>query len=150
VNFRGRSRTRRESFHLDLTPMIDVVFQLVLFLLLSTTFKKEDHTGDDADNPSGFQVDLPRSSASAAISEKKDLEVWIAKDGSIYIDKVAVDSHGLQRQFRAAAAVDPDTLIILKADKAVSHGRVVAVMDLARNEGLTKLAIATSEGDQGP
>ena len=144
MNFSSRSR-RREMFAPDLTPMIDVVFQLVLFLLLSTTFKKEEESPEKSP---GIQVDLPRSSAQAVVADKKDLNVWMASTGEIFLDEAPTSNDGLKRAFHDAAKSDTGTLVIIKADKGVSHGKVVTVMDLARNEGLTRLAIATSSDDQ--
>jgi biopolymer transport protein ExbD len=142
--------------HLDLTPMIDVVFQLVLFLLLATTFKREDDMnraeGEGKLAP-GIQVDLPRASAEAVLADKKDINVWITVDGQMFLDDQPADIAALRTRFREAASADPSTLVIVKADAGVTHGKVVRVMDLARNAGLVRLAIATenpSPGDEAP
>lgn len=136
------SRSRRETAHLDLTPMVDVVFQLVLFLILTTTFKKP-MTDVGAKAP-GIQVDLPHASAKAILSSDSDLNVWVANDDQIYLDDQAMSLADLRREFKKAAAKDDNTLVIIKADKTVAHGRVVAVMDAARAEGLARMAIATA------
>jgi len=135
VNFSIR---RREESRVDVTPLIDIIFQLVLFFMVSTTFVTSP----------GIQVDLPRSSAQTIIREKKDINVWMTTDGAVYLDRQAVDWTTLLRAFRGAAMDDPNTMVIIKADTAVGHGRVVAVMDLARAQGLSRLAIAT-EAEQG-
>jgi biopolymer transport protein ExbD len=124
---------RREDPVLDVTPMIDIVFQLVLFFMVSTTFVTSP----------GIQVDLPRSSAQTLVSEDKDVRVWMTADGAVYVDDVPVDVAGLRRALQAAARRDPNTVVVIKADQGVSHGRVVTAMDLARREGLSRLAIAT-------
>ena len=147
MNF-GRRAGRREIMHLDLTPMIDVVFQLVLFLLLATTFKREE---EQMPNPAegegkvapGIQVDLPRASAQAVLADKKDINVWVTADGQMFLDDQPADFAQLRSRFVDAAGDDPSTMVIVKADADVSHGRVVRVMDLARNAGLGRLAIAT-------
>lgn len=128
---------------IDVTPMIDVVFQLVLFFMVSTTF---------VDAP-GIQIDLPRSSAQTLLADKDDINVLIAcgeklsdgscSDGSVYVGKKPVTAAGLDELFEAAAKRDPNTLVVIKADTGVQHGRVVTVMDIARNRGLSRLAIAT-------
>lgn len=140
------NRSRRESTFLDLTPMVDVVFQLVLFLLLTTTFKKPD-AAPGAKAPA-IQVDLPHASAKAIVSSKTDLNVWVANNDQIYLDDQPMSLADLRRQFRKSAAKDDSTLVIIKADKTVAHGRVVAVMDAARAEGLSRMAIATAAEDQ--
>lgn len=127
------SRARRVEPAVDVTPLIDIIFQLVLFFMVSTTFVTAP----------GIEVDLPRSSADSILREQDDLSIWIAADGAVYVDDRPVDFAGLQAAMDAAAQKNPGTLIMLKADREVDHGRVVAVMDAARNRGLTQLAIAT-------
>lgn len=141
----GRRGARRTEIVLDLTPMVDVVFQLVLFLLLATNFKtpKKPDVAPREETP-GIQVDLPRAGAEAVIREKKDINVWIAAEGGIYLGADPVDLAALRARFQAAKRDDPNTLVVVKADRGVPHGDVVEVMDLARDVGLTRLAIATA------
>lgn len=134
MNF-GLRRTRDEPV-VDVTPLIDIIFQLVLFFMVSTTFITSQ----------GIQVDLPRSSADAILRESGDLRVKVTTDGAIYLDEEAVGWATLRSAVKEAAASDPSTLVVIKADKEVDHGRVVAVMDLARTYGLG-LAIATEANE---
>ncbi len=124
---------RREESRVDVTPLIDIIFQLVLFFMVSTTFVTSP----------GIQVDLPRSSAQTIIREKQDLNVWMTAEGSVYLDREPMSWDALAARLSRAAVQDPNTMVIIKADTEVDHGRVVAVMDLARGHGLTRLAIAT-------
>ena len=128
---------RRPDPVVDVTPMIDIVFQLVLFFMVSTTFVTSP----------GIQVDLPRSSAQTVVSDDKDLQVWVTAEGSVYVDQQPVDAEALRQRLLSAARANPNTMVVIKADAGVSHGRVVAVMDQARAQGLTRLAIATDAGD---
>ena len=130
---------RRPDPLLDVTPMIDIVFQLVLFFMVSTTFISSP----------GIQVDLPRSSAQTILTENDDLNIWMTVEGAVYVNDDPVDLKELRSRLHQAAERNPSTLIIVKADTGVQHGRVVQVMDLARAEGLTRLAIAT-EAQAGP
>ena len=107
--------------------------QLVLFFMVSTTFKSAP----------GIQVDLPRSSQEVVIQEDEDLQVWITLEGAIYVDDQPVTLDSLTSVLTRTAERDPETLVVIKADAGVEHGRVVQVMDLARGRGLTRLAIAT-------
>jgi biopolymer transport protein ExbD len=124
---------RRPDPMVDLTPMIDIVFQLVLFFMVTTTFKSSP----------AIQIDLPRSSRDLVVAERDDVLIWVAVDGALFLDQRPVGWTELGARLAAAAAARDDTLVILKADRGVEHGRVVAVMDLARGYGLTRLAIAT-------
>ncbi len=129
--------SRRDDPMIDVTPMIDVVFQLLLFFMVTTTFISSP----------GIQVDLPRSSSEVVISDKKDINIWMTAEGAVYADDEPVTNARLTELFRAKARAEPNTMVVIKADQGVSHGRVVAVMDLARNHGLSKLAIATEVND---
>ncbi len=130
------SRSRRGEVGVDVTPLIDIIFQLVLFFMVSTTFVTAP----------GLEVDLPRSSSDTVLRDTEDVSVLVGEDGSVFVDDVAVDLKGLNAALERVAATDVNTLVLLKADRSVSHGRVVAIMDAARSKGLTRLAIAT-EGE---
>lgn len=130
------SNSRRADPIIDITPMIDIVFQLVLFFMVTTTF---------ATSP-GIQVDLPKSSTEQLTAEQDELTVSMTLDGAVFLDKTPTDSGALAQIFQQRVASNPDTLVIIKADTGVPHGRVVAVMDLAKAAGLTRLAIATEAG----
>ena len=133
------SLSRRAEPVVDVTPLIDIIFQLVLFFMVSTTFV----------TTSGFEVDLPRSSSQNVIRERDEAKLWITAEGSIFLDEQPMDWPGLVRALGTIAKQSPATLVIIKADKNVDHGRVVAVMDLARSHGLHQLAIATEVPQEG-
>lgn len=130
-----RARPRSEAT-IDFTAMLDVTFNLVLFFAVSTNFVQTAQT-------TGFEVDLPRSSNDAVIQADRDIDVWVGADGTVRVDDQPVDAATLRSMLEARAKADPTTLVILKADEGVNHGRVVAVMDLARSLGMHRLAIAT-------
>ncbi|MCB9662624.1 MAG: biopolymer transporter ExbD [Alphaproteobacteria bacterium] len=142
------ARLRRPDPIIDVSPMIDIVFQLVLFFMVSTTFVSAP----------GLEVELPRASTDEVLAERDDVSVWIGADGSVAVDEEPVDLAELRLRLRRAAERDRGTLVILKADQGVPHGRVVTVMDLARTLGLERIAIATEAGageagggeDEGP
>jgi biopolymer transport protein ExbD len=117
----------------DLTPLIDIIFQLVLFFMVSTTFISAP----------GFKVDLPRASSDMMVREQDDLQIWMTDEGGIFVDREPVDFEGLIQILADKARVDPSTLVVIKADMDVGHGKVVTLMDLARSAGLNRLAIAT-------
>jgi biopolymer transport protein ExbD/biopolymer transport protein TolR len=126
-------RTRREPPRVDLTPLIDIIFQLVLFFMVSTTFISAP----------GFKVDLPRASSDMMVREQDDLQIWMTDEGGIFVDREPVDFEGLIQILGDKARADPSTLVVIKADMEVGHGKVVTLMDLARSAGLNRLAIAT-------
>lgn len=138
------SQARRDDPHIDVTPMIDIVFQLVLFFMVSTQFVQHP----------GIQVDLPRSSAQTVLSEEGHINLWVTTGGAVFVDDRSTTLPELRALFERKAKADPSTTIVMKADGGVSHGRVVEIMDLAHSMGLTHLAIATDpaqkDGQQRP
>ena len=128
------SERRRAPVLLDLTPLIDVVFLLLIFFMVSTTFVQD---------AAGLKIDLPRSDNRDAIDAKQDVSIRVAADGSVFVDDAGVTLESLREHLAAAAKKNPETMVVLEADQAVDHGRVVEVLDLARDLGLTRFAIAT-------
>lgn len=127
---------RRVASPVDVTPLIDIIFQLVIFFMVTTNFITTP----------GIEVDLPRSSAQTILQEDNDLKVWVKADGQVMLDEEPADLSTLKQAFSASTK---DAQVVIKADKDVDHGRVVQVMDLARSHGLTRLAIATEANVQG-
>ena len=121
---------RRVASPVDVTPLIDIIFQLVIFFMVTTNFITTP----------GIEVDLPRSSADTILRDDNDIKVWVKSDGQVMLDEEPATLGSLQQAFRAARK---DAQVVIKADKEVDHGRVVQVMDLARSHGLSRLAIAT-------
>jgi len=127
---------RRVAAPVDVTPLIDIIFQLVIFFMVTTNFITTP----------GIEVDLPRSSADTILREDNDLKVWVKSDGQVMLDEEPASLAGLREAFKAA---QKDAQVVIKADKEVDHGRVVQVMDLARSHGLSRLAIATEANVSG-
>ena len=122
---------------LELTPLIDVVFLLLIFFMVSTTFVNQ---------PAGLQVELPRSENRDVIPEGTDVSVHLSADGRVFVEEEPVAAEQLRERLAAVALEDPTTMVVLRADASLAHGRVVQVMDLARDLGLRNFAIATESG----
>lgn len=136
---RSRYRSRRfarQGLSLDLTPMVDVVFLLVIFFMVSTTFITLE---------SGLPVDLPQAqSPQTAISDLPT--VTINRDDEIFVAGVAVSEEDLVASLRSAFETTGLSAAALRADKTVPHGLVVRVMDLMKQAGAQRIAIATGGG----
>jgi len=130
-------RNRREEPAPDITPMIDVVFLLLIFFMLSTTFIVQP----------GITISLPKSSAEEIKKQKEEIEVSISREGDFYLDGNKVDLEALKERFINAAEGSMESVVIINADEKASHGNVVAVMDIAKESGITKLAVATAPKD---
>ncbi|MBI2645568.1 MAG: biopolymer transporter ExbD [Deltaproteobacteria bacterium] len=123
----------KDEVTIEITSLIDVMFTLVLFFLVTTTFVSAP----------GMKVDLPKSSAQDIQRDKKDITIVIGSNHQLLINQKAVNEKELQTKLSAQAKENPQTLVIIQADQGVSHGLVVRIMDYAREAGLSRLAIAT-------
>ncbi len=113
---------------IDLAPIVDVVFNLLIFFALTLNFAIS----------SGIKVNLPK--ATGEIVEIKDVNINISKDGKVYFnDMLMPSSNSLKQEFQKIP--NKDTLIIIRADSEAMHGPVVNTMDLAKTQGFSKIAI---------
>ena len=129
---------RREEIDLNLTPLIDVVFLLLIFFMVSTTFEKT----------SKLKIDLPEASAQAVQQPKQKIVLGIDVKGRYYINDrqlVNTQSKTLKMALIKIAGDDKDMPIVLRADAKTPHQSVVTAMDAAAQAGLTRLSISTLE-----
>lgn len=121
---------------INITPLTDIFLVLLIIFMVTTT---AIHEADKA----GFEVSLPRAGKGSDAAPARDLTVAILADGRTVLGGQVVDEAALAGAFDAARARGATPVVLVQADEGVPHGRVVAVMDLARRHGLTRLAIAT-------
>ncbi|MEA3362510.1 MAG: biopolymer transporter ExbD [Thermodesulfobacteriota bacterium] len=132
----GFRRKIQESPKVDLTPMIDVVFLLLIFFMISTTF---------IDRP-GLNIDLPSSSSEQIKLNKKEVQVYLAANGEIYLQREKVSLADLLRHLESFDSLATKKMtFLLMADKSARHGQVVQLMDAAKTAGFGSLAIATDK-----
>ncbi len=134
-----RFQTRKkDDVQLDMTPLVDVVFLLLIFFMLSTSLSV---------NP-GIKIDLPKASAEQVKKKKTTLRVAVEAGGGIFLEGKKLTLEQLREKFAAVGkTAGDDALVVIEADKKVFHGLVVKVMDAAKSSGLNKLAIATQPED---
>jgi len=116
-----------------MTPIIDCVFNLLIFFALSFNFGVTP----------GIKVKLPEATAEALKKEKREMTVSISKGGVFSLEGKAVTINDLSGEFKALYAINPDAMVVVQGDTDALHGKVVQVMDAAKAAGLNKLAIAT-------
>ena len=131
MNFRG-AQTKRGLAVIELTPLVDVVFLLLIFFLLTATYVQ---------NPN-IDINLPKSSLSQVTNEQKDIAIAITKDGDIRYENQDVSIKKLEGILAAEYSENKNSVIVIQADTDSKHGTVVEVMDLAKTIGFEKLAIA--------
>lgn len=136
---RRRSRLPREITPLlDLAPMVDIVLNVLTFFLLATTFITAQ---------TGLPVDLPQATTQEITAS--DLPtVSITSDLTIYIAGAAVSEADLVATLRGVMDQSGLKVVVLRADKSVPHGTSVRVMDLIKQAGAQRIAIAIAAGGQ--
>jgi len=123
---------------INITPLTDIFLVLLIIFMVTTTAIAEG-SGQNG----GIKVQLPKGGQASAVKEVHDLAIAVLSDGRTVVQGKVIDEAGLKELLAKAHADNPDTLVLVQADEGVMHGRVVAVMDLARRQGLPRLAIAT-------
>jgi len=132
---------RREELSVNLTPLIDVVFLLLIFFMVTTTFRDE----------SAIKIDLPQASNKPVEQVGHPLEIVIDRDGHYYIDKQQVINtqiDTLKRALRKAKGDRKSPPVIISADAMAPHQSVVTAMDAARQVGLLRMSISTRKQKQ--
>ena len=123
---------------LNLTPMIDVVFLLLIFFMLATTFMDPEREID---------LDLPEAASSLAQDTQRDeLIINVMRDGVLKLGDHEVDRDGLLAELRRAARQNPEITVTIRGDRLVTHEVIVSVMDACGQAGLRNLAVGTIEG----
>lgn len=135
------STQNTEDIDLNLTPLIDVVFLLLIFFMVSTTFQK------DAE----LQLSLPEASQEPVPKEVESLEIAINVRGQYFIDGRELTNNRLETLRAAISKLSRgkrDIPLIIRADANTPHQAVVTAMDAAAQLGMLKLSIATSQSEQ--
>jgi len=131
----------KEDPNLDLTSLIDVIFLLLIFFMVSTTFEKQ----------ALLKVDLPEASEVEDSTDVPDsLELVIDAEGRMFLnDQRLIDSEArtIRAAIEQAAGSKRDVPLILRADRETPHHFVVTTMDVAAQMGFTNLSIATDRTD---
>jgi len=131
---------RKSSLLVDLSPLIDVVFLLLIFFMVSTRFK-DDH---------GLDLALP-GSESRQQAKTENLTISVDKDQAILVGDRRIAKSDLKTRIAELLAERDSKMVVLKVDQSVSHGLVVEVMDAAKSagaEGLTFATVAKPRGER--
>ncbi len=135
------ARRTRNEVEVNLTPLIDVVFLLLIFFMVSTTFTKE----------SQLSIDLPEASASPGTVAERTLEISITRSGEFAINDVALTNNKLPTLMNALQKVsdgDNTLPLVITADSATPHQSVVTAMDAAGQLGFSHLSITTKNSSE--
>lgn len=120
-----------EENEINMTPMLDIVFIMLIFFIVTTSFIK----------PSGITVDQPTAST-AESRDASNILIGINPAGEIWVDKQRVDVSAVRANVERLRAENPDSAVILQADEEAPSGLLVRVMDQVRLAGVDDMAIA--------
>ncbi len=114
-----------------MTPMLDIVFIMLIFFIVTTSFVRE----------SGIDVNRP-TAESAQSSAQGNILIGISPGGEIWIDKRAVDLHAVRANIQRLHAMNPESAVVIQADEEARTGLLVQVMDQVRLAGIENVSIA--------
>lgn len=134
MNFRNKPV---EEPDLNITPLIDIVFLLLIFFMVSTTFKQEFEVG----------IDLPQASSEERL-QVRQIEISIDGKGQFYVNQqkvVNTQAVSVRRALEKVAGNERNLPVIISADAKTPHQAVITAMDVARQLGFSKLTFATQQ-----
>ncbi|TXR52137.1 ExbD/TolR family protein [Reinekea thalattae] len=128
----NRPVAAREEAQVDLTSMLDIVFIMLIFFIVTSSFVRE----------SGVEVNRPQ--AENSVSQKEaGIFIAITDANDVYIDKRVVDVERVQATLEHLLIDQPDASLVIQADEYAYNGTVVKVMDAAKGAGVGNIALAT-------
>ncbi|TDM52175.1 ExbD/TolR family protein [Aliivibrio fischeri] len=131
----GRRFSHQEEAQIDLTSMLDIVFIMLIFFIVTSSFVRE----------SGVEVNRPQASN---VSSQKDAGIFVAITASndIFIDKRMVDAERVQATLEHLLLEQPEASLVIQADEHAYNGTVIKVMDAAKGAGVKGIALAAEKG----
>ncbi|CAM2898241.1 MULTISPECIES: ExbD/TolR family protein [Vibrio] len=130
----GRRQSQQEEAQIDLTSMLDIVFIMLIFFIVTSSFVRE----------SGVEVNRP--TASNVVSQKDaGIFVAITSANDIFIDKRQVDVERVQATLEHLLLEQPEASLVIQADEHAYNGTVVQVMDAAKGAGVKSIALAAEK-----
>lgn len=119
---------------INIVPMIDVIFAILTFFIMSTLFLTRQE---------GLPVNLPQAATSQKSQVPTKVTVTVDSNGEISLNKKPTTVDALTEQIRVIVGANPESVVVINADRTVEHGDIVEVMDKVRQVKGAKLAIAT-------
>lgn len=136
---RLREWRERKQPDLMIIPMIDIMFFLLVFFMISTIYMVEQRS---------LPVQLPKA-AQAASENKPSFVVTMKEDGTLWLEEKQLSFDALAWQAQVESRRNKNFSVLLRADERASYGKVVAVLDLLKRSGVERFALATEKGGSG-
>ena len=124
----------KRKVSLNLTSLIDVLFILIIFFTVSSTFLEQP----------GIELKLPEAESSEGHTAQKVI-IYVDKDKNIFLNDNIVSVNSLVSEIKNLNTLQKDKSIVLKADSDVTHGLVIEIMDMLRQQGIYKIIVSTQK-----
>lgn len=119
---------------INITPMLDLAYVLLVIFIIMTTASVQ-----------GIKVNLPKASDTPSLAKPKTKAITISDTGQVYLDTYPVSLDELRTQLTAAKAATPDLPVVVKGDTVVQYGKVMEVLDLLGQVGITQMGLVTQK-----
>lgn len=129
-----KQRTEEEEATIDMTPMLDIVFIMLIFFIVTTSFIKE--AGIEVNKPQSDQASMPKAA---------NIFIAITEDGDVWMDKRQIDVERVRANLERLLAEQPTDVVVVQADMESNHGVVVEVMDQIKAAGIDRISIAAKD-----
>ena len=130
-DFLGEKPKQKREANIDIAPLMDMMFVLLIFFVVTSTFTRE----------TGVEVSKPQAQTASQM-EKENILIAITRDGTIHMDERQVDLASLVDVLKGILAKNPDMEVVLIADKDAITGKLVSVIDACTLAGVKKVSIA--------
>lgn len=134
---RRRRIEQEEETEINMTPMLDIVFIMLIFFIVTTSFIKE----------SGIDVNRP-SANTAERQERGNILIAISQENEVWMDRRQIDLRAVRANVERFRAENPEGSVVIQADKNAKTGILIQVMDQTRLAGVTNISIATDSNSQ--
>ncbi|MDY0361054.1 MAG: biopolymer transporter ExbD [Desulforegulaceae bacterium] len=134
INVRGSLRSRSSNAEINISPLIDLVFLLLIFFMVTTSFVKE----------TGVEVNRP-TAATAEVSENAGIMIAVSKNGEIFFDRKKTDIRSIRSLVARSLAENPKAQVIIIADTESHTGKVIKIMDECKLSGADNISIAATK-----
>jgi biopolymer transport protein ExbD len=124
-------REQEEDAQIDMTPMLDVVFIMLIFFIVTTVFVKQ----------AGMEVNKPEGDT-AVLKKKANIFIAITEDGDVWMDRREISVDAVGPNLEKLLSEQPSEVVFIQADSKAKHGIVVEVMDQVKDAGIDRVAIA--------
>ncbi len=148
MNLRG-SRRRREEATIDLTPLIDIVFLLLIFFLLTSAVSQQS---DATSRDSAIRVDLPEAQSGNQDIQGDPVMLTVNDAGEVFIEGGSAELVGesVEEKLLNLYKQDPQMQLLLRGDKGATHGRVVELLDAVKQIGFKRVDLVIARPASAP